>query len=168
MSETRQSAVVGGFVGFLYGMVTTVQTYFTTFPFFMAYMTRRVASNPTFASNLQSALNIINTAMYVSLLMITPMLAVLGYLVGILFVKFKGHLPGSSIIRKAVVFSLILFAISFIPTLRSLLDPRVTAAFGAGFFPLRAESYALTLAEYLLFGWLFGYLLQRRLKPKGT
>jgi len=124
----------------------------------------RFTSNPLLAAQFPSLLS---TIMSVAMVVVVLMIALFSCVLGVLFVKFRQHIPGSSIIRKSMVFPFILMAISFILTLRSLLDPRAIAMFGTSLFPLQIESSELALVEYLLFGWLFGYLLERRLKPKG-
>lgn len=128
----------------------------------MPLITKQLASEPSFASNPQFILSLSNTIMYGALVMVVPIMMLLSCILGVLFVKFRDHIPGSSIIRKSVVFALVLLAISLVPTLSSF--PGVI--FGAEFFPLQMESYVLALVEYLLLGWLFGYLLERRLKSK--
>lgn len=166
-SDTRQGALVGGLVGFLHGIVAAVQSYFIIFPLLMPLITKQVTSDPRFANNpqfLAEFLSLFNTIMYVAVVLVVPIMALLSCVLGVLFVKFKEHIPGSSIIRKSVVFALILMAISIVPGLPSFLDPRASAIFGTEFFPLQMKSYALTLVEYPLLGWLFGYLLERRLK----
>ena len=93
--------------------------------------------------------------------------ALLGCVLGVVFVKFRKHIPGHSTIRKSVVFALILVVISLVPRLFGILDPSAVVMFGTKIHPPQLEYNALTSIEYLLFGWLFGYLLQRRLKSQG-
>lgn len=89
----------------------------------------------------------------------------MGCVLGFLFVSFKDHIPGSSVVRKSLVFSLILLAISSIFSLRGFFDPNVAKMFGSNaFFHIQMASYAIALIEYPLIGCLFGYLLDQRLK----
>jgi hypothetical protein len=133
----------------------------------MPVMIKELSSEPSLAGNAQFLLSLSNTVMYVALVMLVLIMMLFSCVIGVLFVKFKEHIPGSSITRKSVVFSLILLAISLAPGLRILLAPGTSAVYGSEFFPLQMESYALTFVEYVVLGWLFGYLLERRLKPKG-
>jgi len=95
-------------------------------------------------------------------------MALIGCILGAVFVKVKGHIPGSSITRKSIVFGFVLFAISFLLSLPSLVNPRVSLLSGTALYVFRLESFAVTIVAYPLLGWLFGYLLQRRLTPKGS
>ena len=154
-SESRQGVIVGGFVGFLYGVYEAVQTYLTWFPSYMAYMTSRLSTQLTVVTVISS------------LVLEGPAFALLGCVLGRVFVKVKGRIPGSTIIRKSIVFGLILLAFTWLP---SLWPSSVKGAVIVEPTPLQAAlTFAFYVSNFLVFpllGWLFGYLLERRLKPK--
>jgi hypothetical protein len=159
-SETRQGAVVGGFVGLLYGIYTAVLDYFTVFPALASYMEQRLASEGLVNGSYFTP-GTLNAILYAALVMAVVFSALLGCAFGILFIKFRGHIPGNSIIRQSLGFSLILFAISFILNLGNILD-----AIGTDSFPMQMGLSAFSLVAFVVLGWLFGNLLERRLKLK--
>jgi len=162
--ETQQGGKVGALVGFLHGCIAAGWTYFIIPPT-MSIMVRRMASDPFFASHQQSILTMFNTIFNVVVILLIPISAVLGYLFGILFLKIEGRIPGSSIIRKSIVFGFLLLAVTLVMSLRYVFDLK-SPAYYPELFPLQVEGWTISLIEYPLLGWLFGYLLQRRLKPK--
>ena len=148
-SETRLGAIVGGFVGLLYGTVNAVNLY-VVFPRISAVLSR-------------SASTFVGTT-YVPFVVGIPFaFGLLGLVLGAIFVESRKHIPGSSIIDKSVAFSFILMAIAVILSWRpGAKMPAITIeqiTLGSIFF-------AANFAPFPLLGWLFGYLLQRRLKPK--
>jgi hypothetical protein len=171
-SETRQGAVVGALIGSLHGIASAILTYFVMFPLIMPLITkaivsdRRVASDPRVVAMLPELIRLVNTIMYVSLGLAIPFGAILGCMLGYLFVKVKNHIPGSSIIRKSMVVSVIWIGVSSLGVVISLLEPRTTVFLGTSMLTLQMKSFASTIVLYLLLGWLFGYLLDRRLKSK--
>ncbi len=92
---------------------------------------------------------------------------IIGAVLGFLFVVFQKKLPGSTIIRKSVAFSLILLAIDFLIGISSFFVPNRTGTLSevavAKLYSLRLVSYGEILVEFPLLGYLFGYLLSRRL-----
>ena len=166
-SESRQGAVVGGFVGFLYGIYQAVQGYLTWFPSYMTYMISRISTQPSFASDPQLALSVVNVILYGGLVLSGPVFALLGYVLGKLFVKVKGRIPGSTIIRKSIVFGFILLTFTMLlnlgpsPTKGTVIvetSPLQSA--------LQFVLYVSSFVVFPLLGWLYGYLLERRLKPR--
>ena len=161
-SETRQGAVVGAFVGFLYGIYDAILFYFITLPTILPIIAKVVASDPRFVSfSQQDLLSMVSTIMDIAAISLAPLSALFGCVLGIVFMKMRGHIPGSSIIRQSLVFSLVLFVISFILNLGNILD-----AIGSDSFPTQMGLSAFGLVVFVLLGWLFGQLLERRLKPK--
>lgn len=171
-SDSRQGALVGAFVGLIHGIVVAIVFYFVLFPVIMPLVTKQLENNPRFASDprfisaLPRVLSILSTIMSVSVVLFVPIGALFGCVLGVLFVKFRRHIPSSSIVRKSMVVAFILVTISFLGILRNLLVPTTTIVFGADFFPSQLKSFALTLIEFPLLGWLFGYLLTRKLGRK--
>jgi len=151
-SESRQGAVIGGFVGLLYGAFYTISWYIV-FPEVSAILPK---SAPTLFSSTHVLFAVASP----------PTCGLFGAVLGVMFVKFRKHILGTSIIEKSVIFGFILMTISFILSLRP--GMRVPS------IHFTAEQYTLgsvlVVANYValpLLGWLFGYLLQRRLKSQG-
>jgi hypothetical protein len=171
-SEIRQGMVVGAFVGFLYGIVAALQFYFTMLPFILPLITRQllsdpnIANNPEYVAGMPGFLSLLNTMMYCAVVLIIPIEAVFGCMLGLLFVKCRNHIPCNSVIGKSVAFSIILVAISLVFGLPSFFNPKASTVFGANFFPLQIQSYIVNIVTFPLLGLLFGYLLNRRLKSQ--
>ena len=96
------------------------------------------------------------------LLVVEPIFqAVMGAVLGFIFVVAMKKIPGKSVIQKSLVFSLILAGISICSSIVTYLRPYST-------FPIPTEltvlSFVVPLVEYPLLGWLFGFVLQRKLK----
>ncbi len=154
--------MVGAFVGFLYGIYDAILFYFITLPTILPIIAKVVASDPRFVSfSQQDLLSMVSTIMYIAAISLAPLSALFGCVLGIAFMKMRGHIPGSSIIRQSLVFSLILFVISFILNLGNILD-----AIGSDSFPTQMGLSAFGLVVFVPLGWLFGQLVERRLKPK--
>ena len=94
-SEIREGAVIGGFVGFLFGIVGAVQFYFLV----IIPEIRRLTFNPRFANLPPSAFQVF----YFGYVMAIPVVALLGCVLGVVFVRFRNHIPGHSTIRKSAI-----------------------------------------------------------------
>ncbi len=166
-SDTRQGALVGAFVGLISGIVTATYAYFMVLPFVWSALTARMIESP---EALVALSTIWNTFMIVVVVGVPIIDAIMGAVLGVLFVVFRKKLPGSTIIRKSVAFSLILIAIYVLIGLRSYFSPNrisiLDKATLATFHSMQVASHALILIEFPLLGCLFGYLLARRLGHK--
>jgi len=166
---TRQAALVGGLVGVVHGLITAIEFQLILLPVFMTTIPIMLKSNPRFAdprfvANLPKVLSMLNTIFTILTVAIVPFGALIGCVAGVLFVSLREHIPGSSLVRKSLVFSLILVAIAFIFNLRGVLEPDAHATFGPQFFQVQLRMFVITLLEYPLIGCLFGFLLERKLK----
>jgi len=165
--ERRQGAVTGAFVGFIQGIVVAgfgfivlsmMQSQLT------AFMVQ--ANGPTILSLLPTIWDATVAVVVVSCIIFG---VIVGAVLGVVFVAFRKKIPGSSLTRKSVAFSLIFSAISLLIILRSFLDPRTNAVLAttlAPLIPLRLAFFVFPLVECPALGYLFGYLLERRLKAK--
>lgn len=170
-SDSRQGAVVGAFVGFIYGIVGATYAYFIILPFvwlvFTASLSSKLLESPKAPTVLPTVWNIL---VAVAVVGVPIMSVVMGTVFGVLFMAFRKKLPGRTIIRKSFVFSLILLAISLLVGLRSYLIPSRTSILDkatlASMVSLQVLGWTLALVEFPLLGYLFGYLLNRRLKPR--
>jgi hypothetical protein len=82
----------------------------------------------------------------------TPVLmTMLGAILGVIFVELKRGIPGRSIIRKSLVFSIPLTGIAIIDLILGLTNPAPSN---------QLSLYLLETIEYPAFGLLFGYLFQ--------
>ena len=173
-SITRQGALIGGVVGVVHGLMTAIEFQLILLPVFMTTIPTMLKSNPRFAADprfaatFPKALSLFNTILAVITVAIVPIGALIGCVAGVLFVSLREHIPGSSLVRKSLVFSLFLVVIAFVFSLRSILDPTTYATFGSQFFQVQVKTFVFIVLEYPLIGCLFGYLLNRRLKQKGV
>lgn len=161
LSETHQGAVSGAYVGLAHGIVSaSVGIIFLSLlePELTSFLAQEVG--PRMLSELPT-LWITAIAL---LIVFVPIIGVIsGIVLGIVFVAFKAKIPGSSIIRKSVVFSLILCMIGFLIGSLDLRRVSMVRTVLPSFYPLWET---LNLVQYPVFGYLFGYLLQRRLKTQ--
>jgi hypothetical protein len=169
-SDTRQGAVVGAFVGFIYGIVGAAYAYFILIPFVWLVLTASLSSKFLDSPKVLAALPTVRDILIAVVVVGVPIISVvMGTVSGVLFIAFRKKLPGRTIIRKSFAFSLILLAISLLIGLRSYLSPSVTIlnkATLASMVSFQVLGWALALVEFPLLGYLFGYLLNRRLKPR--
>ncbi len=142
---TRQGALVGAFVGLIYGIINAVYAYFILLPAIMSALTALYIGSPEMLTLLPTLWSIVTTIVIV----FVPIIGVVaGVVAGVLFVALMRRIPGNSIIRRSVAFSLILLTISVLLGLRSYFDSRLTMfdrdTLNA-LYSLRAGSYALIL-----------------------
>ena len=100
-------------------------------------------------------------------IVVTPIVGViLGAVLGVVFMAFRNRIPGSTIMRKSLVFSLCFIVLSLLLALRDYFNFSGRAIYAAvpSFVSLEWISLAFTFVEYPVLGCLFGYLLQRRLR----
>lgn len=162
-NATRQGILVGAMVGAIDGVVNTVVFYFAYFPLIMDALTKQLTSR--YATIIPKALSMVDTIFRVSILIAAPLIgALLGCVLGFLFVTFRKRIPGRSIVRKSLFVATILVALPSLNLLHSLLDPAARFVLGIDFLPLQLEGFTMVVIMYPLLGYLFGYLLQRRLK----
>jgi hypothetical protein len=159
--------VTGVFVGFIQGLVIA------GFGFTVLYMMQPQLAAFMVQENGPTILNLLPTIWdaTVAVVVVSCVIfgVVMGAVLGVIFVAFRKKIPGSSLTRKSVVYSLIFSAISLLIVLRSFLDARTNAALAATLaplIPLRLAFFVFPLVEYPALGYLFGYLLERRLKAK--
>jgi len=113
-----------------------------------------------------------NIMIAVVVVFVPIMTVIAGTILGVLFIALRQRLPGSTIMRKSVAFSLILVAIDFlfIGLTRFFRPNNMTNVFDKGtlavFYSLQVVSYAVILVEFPLLGCLFGYLLSGRIGHK--
>ena len=165
-SITRQAALVGGIIGVIHGVVVAVQ-FNLMLPVIIPLLPAIISSDPRYADlrgTLPKIMSLVTPILSVVALVAILLGALMGCVLGVLFVSLRDHIPGSSILRKSLVFSLILLTISFILSLRSLVFYGMVATIQTVFLRLRLEMYATMLIEFPLLGCLFGFLLDRKLK----
>lgn len=174
--------MVGAFIGFLYGVVGAILYYVVMLPFLMKLFPLILTNESRFAANprVPEFVNLLTNIMYYVGLLIVPVEAIIGCVFGVIFVALKDKIPGRTTIHKAVLYSLVLFAVQIIySTLRALSaywispeiarlmnTPQVVSLIKTTDATLPVPVYAITLATHLSLGFLFGYLLDRRLSAK--
>ena len=167
---TRQGALVGGTVGAIHGVVLSLQLNFIILPVLIPFVPMIVSSDPRLADlggSLPTMMSWITPILTAISILDIPIGALTGCVLGVVFVSLREHIPGSSTLRKSLVFSLILFTIYFILSLRQFLSPLLqNETLRAVAFRLHLEMYVTTLIEFPVLGYLFGFLLERKLKPK--
>jgi len=141
-SRRRSNAMwCGAFVGCIYGVVQFANYYL------------HLSMSPILLDSQRLLIGAVGTVLLV------PLLAVVGAILGAVFLRFEERIPSKSTLGKSLVFSLILMALLIIPRLGPL--TLYIALHSAGLWYL-----ALFLVEYLLLGCLFAYMLNR--KREGT
>jgi len=180
-SVLRQGALIGAFIGFLYGVVADIEYYVIMLPMFLKFVLSMITSDPRFAANpkLPEVINMVTNITYYIGLIVLPLGAVIGCVLGVVFVALMQKIPGRTTVRKAVFFSMVLFAVTNgYSMLRNLLgyenSPEVARVMSTPqsslfmrtmttmMFPL----LAVNLLAFLSLGFLFGYLLDRKLRAK--
>jgi CBS domain containing-hemolysin-like protein len=166
VTGTRQGAKIGALVGLVQGILNTsvgLVALYVMQPRLIALIvqvegSRALAVFPTLWN-----------LMLIVLIIGVPIVSILmGAAVGYLFVVFQHRIPGRSIIRKSLTVSLIFVAVSLLWNLRNLLDPRRMALMQAfwGTSVLLQYGFVYPLIEAPALGYLFGYLLQRKIRAK--
>lgn len=164
-TDTRQGALVGAFIGFISGIYAATIAYFIFLRFIWPVLT------PTIIQSLAMTLPTLRGILIAAVVIAVPITSVvMGTILGVLFIVFREKLPGRTIIHKSILFSLILCLISFLVGLRSYVSPSRTSFLNnatlASLRSLQVLWWALSPVEFTLLGYLFGYLLNRRLKPR--
>ncbi|MGA8903798.1 MAG: hypothetical protein WB661_02180 [Candidatus Bathyarchaeia archaeon] len=164
-TDTRQGALVGAFIGFISGVYAATIAYFIILRFIWPALTATMIQS--LGMTLPTLWNILIAAVVIAVPITS---VVMGTLFGVLFIVFRERLAGRTTIRKSVAFSLILCLISFLIGLRSYISPSRTSILNnatlASLRSLQVLGWALSPVEFTLLGYLFGYLLNRRLKPR--
>ncbi len=169
MSETRDGALIGAFVGCIQGIISAIYLA-KIFPPMIAVMMRALTAqmaqqSPEVLRFFPGFLHFLMEVVIVA----SPIIGVImGCALGVLFVALRKKIPGSSIIRKSVAFSLILVAISAIGEVLNLFNPtgQMLILTNSTFRVLMLTGFALVVIEYPILGFIFGYLLNRRLRAK--
>jgi uncharacterized paraquat-inducible protein A len=154
MGQIRDAALPGGLVGLFHGIINAIEYQYLLFPSIMPIIAARMAEqNPNASAMLPAIMTFLGP---VILLFVVIFSVVLGIVLAIAFVSLRKSIPGGSMIRKALVFSIILLAVQMIT--------------GLGSFSV--ESYAQTaisldiisIIEFPVLGLLFVYLLGKKTK----
>jgi hypothetical protein len=152
----RQGAYVGAFIGLISGIIE-ISIILIGSPLIKLAVTEYLTQQSPSALSLLPALW--NRVLANSIVIVLIVATIAGGVAGVLFVAFMKRIPGRSTIRKSVFFSFSLLALSLLTAIPRYVDPKTISS-------ITAASVALALIEYPLLGCLFGYLLNRRLKPR--
>lgn len=164
-SKTRQGALVGAFIGLLAGIIGAIEFLFVLLPTIVKDLIPLAVAH--FPTNPNVA-NLMTMFFYLFGVAIVPLTVITGCVLGVLFVAVRNKIPGKSTIQKAVVFSMILWALQSIYELRYVLfppPPEFASLTNTMPLSIRVTLLGLGIVEYLTLGFLFGYLLDRRLRP---
>jgi len=145
--ETRDAIVIGLLVGFLTGLIRTLEGHFIFIPFIA------VTNDPRIVLFSMAETEEVNNALWIGLIQ--------GCILGFLFSIFKKRIPGKTTIRKALVYALILTLIELAQTLSAMNLPILIAAYGSSYPLVTVVTFVHLIVVNPILGFIFGYTLNR-------
>jgi hypothetical protein len=157
-SETSTAVLIGLFVGFLHAMILTLENSVILFP--LLTQQQFGVTSELFDWSITVAEEAGNT-------LVVGIIG--GCVLGYLFATLKTRIPGSTTIRKAVVFSLILTLIEVLLRVSPIFDSALLlSSYGNSYTLMIAATSVNLIVLNPILGFLFGYMLDRTPKPKKT
>jgi len=154
MGQIRDAALIGALVGVLHGIVNAVEFQYLLLPTMIPIMMSQISQQNPNASAMLPVLSSLLVPMILFFAVIFSV--VLGVALAIVFVSVRNTIPGSSTLRKAFVFSIILLALEIILGLGSF----SIATYGSTAISVDI----ISVVEFPLLGLLFGYLFEMKTK----
>jgi hypothetical protein len=155
MGQIKDAALPGAIVGLIHGIINAMEYQYLLFPSIMPLIAARMAErNPNASAVLPAIMTVLGP---VILLFVVIFSVVLGIVLAMAFVSLRKNIPGASMIRKGLVFSIILLAVQLITGLGSFSIP--------SYAQTAISLDIISIIEFPLLGLLFGYLLGKKTKP---
>lgn len=155
--ETGDAVVIGILVGFLHGLVIALEGNFI----FVPLATERFLSGVS-----ETQLALWNMMVAAELGRALTFGVIEGGVLGFLFNILKQRIPGSSTIRKAVVFAVILTVIQVAMNISAAPDPSAISKYGSYYSLVMAVTFTNSIIVNPILGFVFGYTLNRTSKTK--
>ena len=154
MGQIRDAALPGALVGLIHGIIYAMEFEYLLFPVMLPIIMSRITlQNPNAADMVPTFMNVLAPTIAV---LIIAFSVLLGIILAIAFVSLKNSIPGKSIMRKALIFSIILLALQIITGLGSY----TVVAFAGTALNLDI----ITIVEFPSLGLIFGYLFDKKIK----